>query len=64
MLKIIALITCDQCGGVLSQIAAADRVSDSLLDDIHQLQICAEEQNWIPRKCSTEHYCKECNYCS
>ncbi len=63
MLKIIALITCDQCGGVLSQIATAAKIGDSLLDDIHQLQIHAEEQGWEPRKYSTEHYCKECRYC-
>lgn len=62
MLKIIALIACNQCNGVLPKIAAAAKIEEEFEVDLHELQLHAEEQGWQLRRNSTEHYCTFCRY--
>ena len=68
MLRIIALIHCDICNGVLNQIAVAEdpRQADSesadarLQAELHNLRLSAEEHGWQALKDSTVHYCAAC----
>jgi hypothetical protein len=60
MLKIIALIECDLCNGVLSEIAAAEKTGEKLNELIHNLQITSEEHGWQPEQNSTVHHCRRC----
>ena len=60
MLKIFALIQCNVCNGVLSQIAAAEKTDESLSEEIYNLQLAAEQHGWQSRRCSTEHVCGDC----
>lgn len=62
MLKIIALITCDNCNGVLPQIAAAEKIDEDLREELHQLQLRAEDDGWESRRNSTKHYCCTCRF--
>ncbi len=60
MLKIIALIECDVCNGVLSQIAVAEKPGEMPAEQLHELQLTAEEYGWQLLKNSTVHYCYDC----
>ena len=60
MLKIIALIECDICNGVLTNIAAAKNVNNNLAEEIHDLQLIAEEHGWYAFQNATAHHCSDC----
>ena len=62
MLKIIALIICDNCNGVLPKIAKAEKIDRDLSQELHELLVSAEDDGWQPRQNSTEHYCATCRY--
>lgn len=59
MVKIIVLIECNTCSGVLQKIAVATE-PHSLLEEIHELQLAAENDSWELRRNSTVHYCSDC----
>ncbi|NJL71497.1 MAG: hypothetical protein HC888_07695 [Candidatus Competibacteraceae bacterium] len=62
MLKIIALIACDNCNGVLPKIAAAAKIDSELNEELHELMLSAEADGWQLRRNSTEHYCVTCQF--
>jgi hypothetical protein len=61
MLRILVVIECDGCNGVLANIAVAENPLQ-LPTEIHDLQLTAEENAWLPSKHSTVHYCPECSH--
>ncbi len=68
MLRILVLIECDICDGVLSEIAdARDDRRDCIRDadekihaKIHNLQLIAEERGWQSMNDSSVHRCSDC----
>jgi hypothetical protein len=60
MLKIIAVIECDICNGVLTNIAVAKNTDSQLAEKIHDLQIIAEETGWHAMQNATVHHCSDC----
>lgn len=60
MLKIIAVIACDICNGVLTNIAVAKNANGELAEKIHDLQIIAEEDGWCAMQNATVHHCSDC----
>ena len=59
MVKILVVIECDACNGVLANIAFAEN-PEQLSAEIHDLQLTAEEHAWQLSKNSTAHYCPRC----
>lgn len=59
MVKILVVIECDSCNGLLPNIALAENPLQ-LPAEIHDLQLTAEERAWQAVKNATVHYCPEC----
>jgi hypothetical protein len=59
MVKILVVIECDACNGVLSNIAVA-KDAQQLPVEIRDLQLTAQEHAWYLSNNSTVHYCPEC----
>ena len=59
MLKIILLIQCDICNGVLNEITVAEK-PEEVPEEVHDLQLTAEEHSWQLSRNSTVHYCPGC----
>ncbi len=62
MLKVIALIECNQCNGAFSQIATAEKPSKKFAESVLELQAQVEHQGWESVKNATEHYCGDCRH--
>jgi hypothetical protein len=59
MIKIIILLECDGCNGVLQNIAVAEK-AHQIQDEIHNLQLKAKENAWQLMRNPIVHYCAEC----
>lgn len=59
MVKILVIIECDGCNGVLANIAVAQN-PQQLSAQLHDLQLTAEQHAWYLSNNSTVHYCPEC----
>ena len=69
MLKLLLMIECDLCGGVLMKAASAenphawsfDGEEEHLSAKIHDLQLTAEESSWQSMRNGMVHHCSDCS---
>jgi hypothetical protein len=60
-LRLLACIECDQCHQHFEKIVSIQGLrSEALSDEVHQLVLAAEEDEWECRKNATEHLCARC----
>jgi len=60
-LRILIFVECNRCHSPFEQkFVAAKILHDDLRDEVHELVIAAEEEDWECRRNATEHYCAKC----
>ncbi len=60
-LRLLACIECDKCHQHFKQIASLRGFhSEALTEEVHDLVLAAESEEWICRKNATEHLCSSC----
>ena len=60
-LRILIYLECDKCRTTFDQqLVSAQALHSRLTNEVHELVIAAEDENWQCRRNATEHYCTEC----
>jgi hypothetical protein len=60
-LRILFLLECNRCHCLFEQrLVAATNFHDDLRNEIHELVLAAEADQWECKRNATEHYCSKC----
>lgn len=60
-LRLLAYVECDDCHAHFNQLVSARGLHrDSFLEEVHELVLAAEGDEWECRKNATEHVCARC----
>jgi len=60
-LRILIFLECDRCRTAFDRrLLVAKALHNDLADEVHELVIAAEDDEWECRRNATEHYCARC----
>jgi len=60
-LRILIFLECDRCRTPFDRrLLASKTLHTDLADEVHELVVAAEDDEWQCRRNATEHYCAKC----
>ena len=60
-LRVLMFLECNRCHAAFEQKFVASKIfHDDLRDEVHEMVLAAETNNWECRRNATEHYCAKC----
>jgi hypothetical protein len=60
-LRVLMFLECNRCHAAFEQKFVASKIfHDDLRDEVHEMVLAAEANDWECRRNATEHYCAKC----